>query len=202
MYLVQENQREQDNEKRVTDLQQGSHRCIFFLDGQPIEQVSAGSENEIQDDHPDHRPTISELSPVLTRIEHPENCRNQDAVRQTQERESSREIHFPEQCLHQDVLCAPTRGRDQSIYPPRHRRCLAICRLKRNSGVRVEVFGFYREAVIDLSPGFQPWVSRTKRYALKVASEGCTFGVRVGSVSGVTSGATFRAQSLLMPTQG
>ena len=31
----------------------------------------------------------------------------------------------------------------------------------------MEVFGFYREAVIDLSPGFQPWVSRTKRYALK-----------------------------------
>jgi hypothetical protein len=31
----------------------------------------------------------------------------------------------------------------------------------------VEVVGFYREAAIDLSPGFQPWVSRTKRYALK-----------------------------------
>src|SRR5258708_12807783 len=120
MYMAQENQREQDNEKRVTDLQQGSHRCIFFIDGQRIEQVGAASENEIQDDHPDHRPTFSELSPVLTRIEHPENCRNQDAVRQTQERESSCEIHFPEQCPHQYTLSAPTRAPHQSIYPPGH----------------------------------------------------------------------------------
>jgi hypothetical protein len=38
------------------------------------------------------------------------------------------------------------------------------------------VGGVYREAVIQNSPGLQPWVSYAKRCALKVAPEEGEFG--------------------------
>jgi hypothetical protein len=45
--------------------------------------------------------------------------------------------------------------------------------------------GFYPpRRVVHYSPGLQPWVSRTKSHALKVASEVVRFALGVGSVDG------------------
>src|ERR1700733_5420949 len=44
--------------------------------------------------------------------------------------------------------------------------------------------GFYREAVIHYSPGLQPWVTRTPKHALKVASEALDWYQLVSTIEG------------------
>ena len=54
MNLSKEECGEEYDEKRVTDLQERGQRSVLLIDRQRIEEISAGTENQIEEDQTNH----------------------------------------------------------------------------------------------------------------------------------------------------